>query len=126
MGLLQKLMGMYSIKTHDSVVAVAFLIPITLETLAALNGFQVDDHSIPCDPAAKEHHCVVKLGDSWIDTSAFYFFTNSLGVAIQALLLIGMGSLADHGSGRKTMMLAFGALGALTTACYLFIDRPCK
>ncbi len=109
---------------HDSVVAGAFLLPITIEALAAHNSVEISDYQTPCNYTEPGYKCAVKLGNSWIDPSAFYFYTNSVGVAIQALILIGMGSLADHGSGRKSMMLFFGMLGALTTGCFMFVHNP--
>lgn len=93
--------------------------------MAAQNGYEISDYTTPCNWQEPGYKCAVRLGDSWIDPSAFYFYTNSIGVALQAILLIGMGSLADHGSGRKTMMLAFGTLGAITTGGFSLITTPC-
>jgi UMF1 family MFS transporter len=107
-----------------SVVALAFLIPIVLEQSVESISFELGDHSKPCRAITEDTHCEFQWGGTWIDTTAYSFYVNSVGVAAQALILIGMGSLADHGSARKSMMLSFGLLGGISTLCYMFVKDP--
>ena len=104
--------------------SIAFLIPVIVETLTAKNSVEISDYETPCNYEVNGYKCAVKFGSLWIDPTAFYFYTNALGVLLQAVILIGMGSLADHGSARKKLMLGFGFLGGLTTTCYFFVNRP--
>ena len=104
----------------SSVVSLAFLIPIILEQSVESISFELDNLSIPCQSASADIKCAFKWGSIWIDTTAYSFYVNAVGVAAQALILIGMGSLADHGSARKSLMLTFGILGGISTLCFMF------
>ena len=85
-------------------------------------SFELGNHSLPCRSISQNTHCEFQWGDTWIDTTAYSFYVNSVGVAAQALILIGMGSLADHGSARKSLMLTFGLLGGISTLCFMFVN----
>lgn len=102
--------------------SLSFLIPIILEQSVESISFELDDNTIPCRSISEDTHCVFKWGNTWIDTTAYSFYVNAIGVALQALILIGMGSLADHGSARKSLMLAFGLLGGISTLCFIFVN----
>ena len=47
-------------------------------------------------------------------------YTFSLSVLVQALVIISMSGAADHGSYRKTFLLYFAYVGAISTMMYLF------
>lgn len=53
-------------------------------------------------------------------------YTNSISVAIQALTVISMSSIADHPVYRKSLLLTFAAIGYIPSILFLFLssDSP--
>lgn len=94
-------------------------LPITLEQLARENGVLKSDGITSCiaktsNPAARDlsgwssifsRHlqrrqnapCVVHLFGTDINTSSFTLYTFSISVLVQALALVSLGAIADHG-----------------------------
>ncbi|KAI8867642.1 MFS general substrate transporter [Ramicandelaber brevisporus] len=97
-----------------SAVITSVFTPIVLESLASSAGFE-SDLTTPCDSSKDDYKCYVKLGGSWVSTASYPLFINAIAVLIQAVVYIGVGSLADHGNFRKTLMLSFAAVGAIIT-----------
>ncbi|KAI8053902.1 autophagy-related protein 22-like protein [Syncephalis plumigaleata] len=107
-----------------SVVLMSVFLPIILETLASKNGYKVDDLSVPCDTSIEDYKCVVKIGNTWVNTSSFPLYVSSFAVIIQAFLFVSLGALADHGNWRKTFLLFFNVLGAVVGMLMLTITTP--
>ncbi|KAJ3159691.1 Autophagy protein 22, partial [Irineochytrium annulatum] len=101
------------------IVCMTALIPLILQTLAAANGFEVDDHTKPCNYTATAYSCVVLMGNSWIDVSSFALYTLAISVGMQAFLFISLGAVADHGAWRKRFMVGF--MVASVSCCLLFL-----
>ncbi|CDK29926.1 unnamed protein product [Kuraishia capsulata CBS 1993] len=120
-------------------------VPLLLEQLARDNGVRLSDLTTPCvgakhpspvpepipptpdDPNPKhpqEHSCVLPVlnGNFNIDTSSYALYTFSFSVFVQTLVVISMSGAADRGSYRKSLLLGFGAVGAIATMVYIFIS----
>lgn len=69
-----------------------------LESLAMEAGVDYYDHSLPCDQTKVNYKCAVEVLGVHIETTSWSFLNISLSVLLQALVYIGCGSLADHGS----------------------------
>ncbi|KAH0835567.1 autophagy-related protein 22-like protein [Lanmaoa asiatica] len=110
------------------VVSLTLFLPICLEQFARDNGFLEPDHTKPCLPAAdddatsSEGRCSVKIGWLWIDTASFSLYVYSISVALQALTVISMGSIADRPTSRKPLLLAFALMGASAAILFLFLS----
>lgn len=67
---------------------------------------KLPDKIVPCIPRAishseyspildEENRCVVQIYGRWVDTASFSMFVYSASVALQALVVITMGGIAD-------------------------------
>jgi len=110
------------------IVSLTLFLPICLEQFARDNGFLLPERTSPCSslPAnatepESEGRCVVKIGWVWIDSTSFSLYVYSLSVALQALTVISMGSIADDPLHRKRLLLTFAFLGAAAAALFLLL-----
>ncbi|EGO23241.1 hypothetical protein SERLADRAFT_472117 [Serpula lacrymans var. lacrymans S7.9] len=115
------------------VVSLTLFLPICLEQFARDNGYLLLDRTKRCAQASAsydgshsvqepEGRCVVKIGWAWIDTASFSLYVYSISVALQALTVISMGSIADRPSQRKRLLLVFAWLGALSATTFLILS----
>lgn len=128
-----------------AVCSLGLFLPILLEQFARDNGVLMPDKTVPCEPppasalaGGEEARCVVRIGWMWVDTASFrcafwlwltvhhllnarslYVFSTS--VAIQALTVISMGSLADHPRQRKPILITFAFPGSLCATLFLLL-----
>ena len=102
---------------------------MALETYARHHGKLGPDYAracpasyhqpLPDDPQLPEPRCAVHLLNFWVDTASFSLFVYSASVALQALIVISMGSLADDPRLRHRLLVAFAALGSVF--CVAFV-----
>ncbi|KAG6372104.1 MFS general substrate transporter [Boletus reticuloceps] len=110
------------------VVSLTLFLPICLEQFARDNGFLDPDHTKPCmsapgeNTASTETRCSVKIGWLWIDSASFSLYVYSISVALQALTVISMGSIADRPTTRKPLLLSFALVGASAAILFLFLS----
>ncbi|KIJ62467.1 hypothetical protein HYDPIDRAFT_64175, partial [Hydnomerulius pinastri MD-312] len=110
------------------VVSLTLFLPICLEQFARDNGFLQPDHIKPCsamgdeDVASSGGRCAVKIGWLWIDTASFSLYVYSISVALQALTVISMGSVADRRETRKPLLLTFAFMGASAAMLFLLLS----
>ncbi|KIL00172.1 hypothetical protein PAXRUDRAFT_130454 [Paxillus rubicundulus Ve08.2h10] len=110
------------------VVSLTLFLPICLEQFARDNGFLDPDHVSPCSSVTNEDvapsggRCSVKIGWLWIDTASFSLYVYSISVALQALTVISMGSVADRPTCRKPLLLAFAFMGASAAVLFLLLS----
>ncbi|KAG2144452.1 autophagy-related protein 22-like protein [Suillus bovinus] len=107
------------------VVSLTLFLPICLEQFARDNGFLQPERTESCSSlpgvsrANVDGRCAVKIGWLWIDTASFSLYVYSMSVALQALTVISMGSIADRSSYRKPLLLTFAAIGAFSASLFL-------
>lgn len=65
--------------------------------------------------------CVVDVLGWSINTASFVMYTFSLSVLWQALIIISMSGAADHGSFRKSLLLGFALVGAISCILFVFL-----
>ncbi|KAF2083876.1 MFS transporter family protein [Saccharata proteae CBS 121410] len=119
-----------------AVCGVGSFLPVTLEQMARENGVLRSDMTTPCMAAKKpddgsadpsrlfkrdgdDNICVVHLLGHDVNTASFAMYTFSLAVLVQALTLVSISAIADHGTNRKRLLLVLAFTGA--TACMLFL-----
>ncbi|POS88464.1 hypothetical protein EPUL_000158 [Erysiphe pulchra] len=111
-------------------------LPVILEQLARENGVLLSDNSTACGSSSShslpeldsQPHtinspeiCIVHVLGIPINTASFAMYTFSIGVLIQAILVISISSAADNGNYRKRLLLIFAYSGAITTMLFLFV-----
>ncbi|KAK9763583.1 Autophagy protein 22 [Basidiobolus ranarum] len=106
-----------------SVSALGVFIPIILESLAAEAGYELDQHT-PCKTSIPKYSCAIKIGDTFIGTNSFSLYVRALSVAIQALVFVGCGAIADHGRWRKALLLLFAILGSFSGMLFPLVYKP--
>ncbi|KAJ0416027.1 autophagy-related protein 22-like protein [Aspergillus carlsbadensis] len=119
-----------------TVCAMGSFLPITLEQMARENGVLFSDKMTPCTAtwhspkslqatssvntsATSASQCVVYILGAEINTASFAMYTFSVSVLVQAFLIISMSGAADHGSYRKTLLVAFAIVGSVSTMSFL-------
>ncbi|KAL3457734.1 autophagy-related protein 22-like protein [Aspergillus heterothallicus] len=119
-----------------TVCAMGSFLPITLEQMARENGVLFSDKTTPCTvtwhaseflqmtssvdtTAAISSQCVVYILGAEINTASFAMYTFSASVLVQAFIIISMSGAADHGSYRKTLLVAFAIVGSISTMFFL-------
>ncbi|KAL2787262.1 autophagy-related protein 22-like protein [Aspergillus keveii] len=119
-----------------TVCAMGSFLPITLEQMARENGVLFSDKMTPCTAtwqspeslqaistvntsATSASQCVVYILGTEINTASFAMYTFSVSVLVQAFLIISMSGAADHGSYRKTLLVAFAIVGSVSTMSFL-------
>ncbi|PGG95681.1 UMF1 family MFS transporter [Blastomyces parvus] len=122
-----------------TVCAMGSFLPITLEQMARDRGVLLSDKTTPCSASwkvtsdlltstasspsgpssPKTSQCIVYFLGMEINTASFAMYTFSVSVLVQSLLIISMSGAADHGVYRKTLLLVFAVLGAVSTMLFL-------
>lgn len=123
-----------------SVCAISVFIPIILESLAAESGYvfplqpfngngtMSEEHRImgfnymTCDSSLENYKCVVPILGNMVDTASFSLYVVAISVALQAIVFVGLGALADFGSNRKTLLIFFSFLGSATCLGFAFLS----
>ncbi|GAB7351926.1 hypothetical protein MBLNU459_g2465t1 [Dothideomycetes sp. NU459] len=147
----QELKGWYSYGLAAEVYAVCGVgsfLPVTLEQLARERGVLRSDGVTSCiAPKASEsatratgvgnhimklllrdssdekgNQCIVHPFGKEVSTASFAMYTFSVAVLVQALVLISFSAVADHGTYRKKLLLAFGFVGSLSSMFFLFVS----
>ncbi|KAH0071004.1 MFS general substrate transporter, partial [Aureobasidium melanogenum] len=142
----RELKGWYSYGLAAEIFAVAGVgsfLPVTLEQLAKERGVLRSDHVTPCvkpkSAVAETSHlllravsratndknesqCVVQPFGKDISTASFAMYTFSIAVLVQAIVLISFSSVADHGSYRKKLLLAFGCIGSVSSMLFIVVS----
>jgi UMF1 family MFS transporter len=90
-----------------SAVVLAVTAPIILETLSAAISFDSDTGGA-CDTSIPGYRCYFYLGAIYLTPASFALFVNAISAAIQAIVFIGISSLADHGNNKKKMLITSG------------------
>ncbi|GAA5943790.1 Atg22p [Sporobolomyces koalae] len=113
----------YSIASEIWVIAAGTLfLPVVIETYARSNGTLAPEHVTPCPPEGGPSRCAVKILFTWVDTASFSLFVYSASVAVQALTVISIGSVADDPSTRRKLLASFALIGSLSSISFLFLS----
>ncbi|GAA6001515.1 hypothetical protein JCM10207_006703 [Rhodosporidiobolus poonsookiae] len=122
----------YSVASEVFAVVVGGLfLPISLEQYARSNGRAAPEHEVACplsggaaeSDGAEAARCDVRLFGAWVDTASFSLFVYSASVALQALTVISMGSLADDPHVRHRLLVIFAMTGSLLCIAFLLLPE---
>ncbi|KAJ3281603.1 Autophagy protein 22, partial [Blyttiomyces sp. JEL0837] len=103
------------------IIVFASLVPLVLQNLAVGHGYDLDDHSKPCNYTAEKIRCQVDIFGAGVDPASFAFYSTALSVGLQAFLFISLGAVADHGAWRKRFMIGFMVVCALSCMGFVAI-----
>ncbi len=103
-----------------SIVVLQLFMPLLLQELPRRFGHVAHHRGVPC--AADEAACVVAdFGRIALNGTAFSYAIITLSVALQALVFLCFGALADYSSWRRVLLQATTAAGALLCSAVLAI-----
>lgn len=74
------------------------------------------------EEASKKAGCVVEVFGRYVDPSSFTLYVFSFSVFLQTLVVISITGFADKGNYKKSLLLLFGFLGALSTMAFYGLD----
>ncbi|QSZ33567.1 hypothetical protein DSL72_005135 [Monilinia vaccinii-corymbosi] len=120
--------------------AIGSFLPVTLEQLAREQGVLFADKVTPCtarnataianatvnalmsrSKGADTHQCVINVLGTELTTASFTMYTFSASVFLQALALVSVSSVADHGTWRKKLLAGFGFTGSVSAMLFLLV-----
>ncbi|KAL3473360.1 MFS general substrate transporter [Aspergillus californicus] len=116
-----------------AVCGVGSFLPLTLEQLAREQGYLLSSRHACVGPDAPvtgngttpaNEACIVPVMGLEINTASFAMYTFSLAVLVQALTLVSFSALADYESNRKSLLLAFGLVGSVTSMLFMLVAPP--
>ncbi|KXN70272.1 MFS general substrate transporter [Conidiobolus coronatus NRRL 28638] len=99
-------------------VVMAVCAPVMLQGLSA--DISVDDVTgQPCKGLDNQSNCSFYIGSLKLNPISFALYVTVVSVVIQAIVFIGLSSLADYGNNRKPFMLISGTICAISCIAYL-------
>ncbi|ESZ99119.1 hypothetical protein SBOR_0529 [Sclerotinia borealis F-4128] len=123
-----------------AVCAVGSFLPVTLEQLARERGVLFIDKVTPCTAknataiatatvnallsraeGSDTHQCIINVFGTELTTASFAMYTFSASVFMQALALVSVSSVADHGTWRKKLLAGFGFTGSVSAMLFLLV-----
>lgn len=75
-----------------------------------------------CIDAEDKTQCVVHPFGKEVSTASFAMYTFSVAVFVQALVLVSFSAVADHGTYRKKLLLAFGFTGSAASMLFIIVS----
>ncbi|KAF2092893.1 putative MFS transporter family protein, partial [Rhizodiscina lignyota] len=135
----KELWGWYAYGLAAEVFAISGVgsfLPVTLEQSAREMGVLRSDHSVPCTAAKKDarslllpradtsstdNQCVIHIFGSEVNSASFAMYTFSVAVFFQAITLVSISAIADHGNYRKKLLLIFAWIGSASSMLFIFI-----
>ncbi|KAG0294397.1 Autophagy protein 22 [Linnemannia gamsii] len=100
------------------------LVPVLIQDMASKYGVEVSDHSVPCNTTVASFKCVTKIFGYYVDPGAFSLYISSLGSILSFFASLSISAVADHGPYRKTLLIAFSAIGCLACLLFFTVQSP--
>jgi len=114
--------------TNPLIFRLGSFLPVVLEQLARERGVWRSDTSTPCttplSSGKDDNQCVVHLFGTDTNTSSFALYTFSVGVMVQAITLVSVSSIADHG--KKALDDMIPRWIHWNTTVYMFLLNPLR
>ncbi|KAF9199190.1 Autophagy protein 22 [Haplosporangium sp. Z 27] len=105
-------------------VAAALMVPLLIQDMASKAGVEASNHSIPCNTTVPGFKCVTLVMGQYIEPGTISLYISSLSSILSFFMSLSISAVADHGSYRKTLLIAFSVLGCLNALCYFIIQSP--
>ncbi|KAG0210585.1 Autophagy protein 22 [Mortierella sp. GBA30] len=105
-------------------VASALLVPILIQDMASMAGVQASDHTIPCDTQVPSFTCVTPFLGKYLDPGTISLYISSLSSVLSFFTSLSISAIADHGSYRKKLLIAFSILGCINACAFFVMQKP--
>ncbi|KAF2458271.1 autophagy-related protein 22-like protein [Lineolata rhizophorae] len=117
-----------------AVCGVGSFLPVTLEQLSRERGVLRSDGTTSCVDASAttatrdligrddDGQCIVQVLGMEVSTSSFAMYTTSIAVLIQALTIVSVSAIADHGANRKRLLLTLAFIGSISSMLFIFVS----
>ncbi|GJJ79119.1 MFS transporter, UMF1 family [Entomortierella parvispora] len=106
-------------------VSAVMMVPLLIQDVAAMNGVETANHSIPCDTSQPNYDCVMHIyGSHYLDPGTISLYISSLSAVVSFLVSLSIAAVADHGAYRKHLLLVFAAIGCLASLAFFIIQSP--
>ncbi|KAF9275397.1 Autophagy protein 22, partial [Mortierella alpina] len=106
-------------------VSAVMLVPLLIQDVAAKNGVETGDHSVPCDTTQANYSCVMHVfGNHYLDPGTISLYISSLSAIVSFIVSLSIAAIADHGAYRKRLLFVFAVLGFLTSFAFFIIQSP--
>lgn len=108
-----------------SVAVLQLFMPLLLEALSSMVGYVAGSSpKIPCPDPSSENCILFELGGWLVRGSTFSYIILAISVALQAIVFICFGALADYGKRRRKFLAASTILGSLFCVGALGVHGP--
>ncbi|KAF9186227.1 Autophagy protein 22 [Haplosporangium sp. Z 767] len=107
-------------------VSAVMLVPLVVQDVAAKNGVEASNHSIPCDTTIPDYKCVMRVfgENNYLDPGTISLYISSFSAVISFIVSLSIAAIADHGAYRKILLVVFAILGCLTSLGFFIIQKP--
>ncbi|KAF9364959.1 Autophagy protein 22 [Mortierella sp. NVP85] len=105
-------------------VAGPLMVPLLIQDMASKVGVEASNHAIPCNTTVPGFKCVTPMFGYYMDPGTISLYISSLSSILSFLGSLSISAVADHGSYRKSLLIAFSALGCMTTLAYFVLEVP--
>ncbi|KAG0258422.1 Autophagy protein 22 [Mortierella polycephala] len=105
-------------------VASTLLIPLLIQDMASKAGVEASDHSIPCDTTVANFKCVTSVLGQYLEPGTISLYISSLSSILSFFISLSISAVADHGSYRKSFLIAFSVLGCINALAFFSIQSP--
>ncbi|KAF9106957.1 Autophagy protein 22 [Mortierella sp. GBA35] len=105
-------------------VAASLLAPLLIQDMASKAGVEASDHSIPCNTTVPGFKCVTLVLGHYLEPGTISLYISSLSSILSFFMSLSISAVADHGSYRKTLLIAFSTLGCLNALGFFIIQSP--
>ncbi|KAF9962152.1 Autophagy protein 22 [Mortierella alpina] len=106
-------------------ISAVMLVPLLIQDVAAKNGVESSNHSVPCDTTQPKYSCVMRVyGNHYLDPGTISLYISSLSAIVSFVVSLSIAAIADHGGYRKRLLVVFAVLGFLTSFAFFIIQSP--
>ncbi|KAF9356710.1 Autophagy protein 22 [Mortierella sp. AD094] len=105
-------------------VAAALMVPLLIQDMASKAGVEASNHSIPCNTTVPGFKCVTLVMGRYLEPGTISLYISSLSSILSFFMSLSISAVADHGSYRKILLIAFSVLGCINALCYFIIQSP--
>ncbi|KAF9295225.1 Autophagy protein 22 [Linnemannia elongata] len=105
-------------------VASALLVPLLIQDMASKAGFEASNHAIPCNTTIPGFKCVTPVLGHYLEPGTISLYISSLSSILSFFMSLSISAVADHGSYRKTLLIAFSVLGCINACAFFIIYKP--
>ncbi|KAF9398532.1 hypothetical protein BGZ94_005978, partial [Podila epigama] len=79
-------------------VSAVMLVPVLIQDLAARNGVEISNHSVPCNTSVPDYKCVMPIfGGHFLDPGTIALYISSFSALVSFVVSLSISPIADFG-----------------------------